>query len=237
MKLRGSRNKKGINKVYTLKEKFDDGAMEYDRQRIHVIPCLEDLYQVVSDLAQSEISEPEILDLGAGTGLLTSYIFDRYPEAHFTLMDISKEMLNIARERFMHASNFRYIAADYLEQDFQDFDMVISSLSIHHLKHPDKKFMYDKVYKHLNSGGIFLNADQVLGPCPANEEEYQRNWMEKIEVGSLSESEKKIIFDRMQLDKPAKLEDNIKWLKNAGFEDIDVYYKYYNFVVLYGKKP
>jgi tRNA (cmo5U34)-methyltransferase len=81
---------------------------------------------------------------------------------------------------------------------------------------------------------VFLNADQLLGPTPANENEYQKNWMNKIEVGSLSEF-KKNIYDRIQLDNPAKLEDNIKWLKNSDFNNVDVYYKYYNFVVLYRK--
>lgn len=237
MKLQRSQNKKDIDKVNTLKEKFDLGAMEYDRQRKHVIPCLEDLYQVISDLARSEISNPKILDLGAGTGLLTSYLFDHYPEAHFTLLDLSEEMLNIAKERFIPASNFRYVVADYLKHDFQDlFDLVVSSLSIHHLEHKDKNLLYSKIYDYLNPGGVFLNADQVLGPTPANENEYQKNWMDKIEVGSLSESGKQRIYDRMKLDNPAKLEDNIKWLKNSGFKNVDVYYKYYNFVVLYGKR-
>jgi tRNA (cmo5U34)-methyltransferase len=237
MKLERSQNKKDINKVNTLKEKFDQGAMEYDRQRKHVIPCLEDLYQIISDLARSKISNPKILDLGAGTGLLTSYLFYHYPEAHFTLLDLSEEMLNIAKERFSHASNFRYVVADYLKHDFQDlFDLVVSSLSIHHLEHKDKNLLYSKIYEHLNPGGVFLNADQVLGPTPANENEYQKNWMDKIEVGSLSESGKQRIYDRMKLDNPAKLEDNIKWLKNSGFKNVDVYYKYYNFVVLYGKR-
>ena len=60
--------------------------------------------------------------------------------------------------------------------------------------------------------------------------------MEKIQVGSLSESEKKIILDRMELDNPATLNDNLKWLKNIGYRDVDVYYKYYNFCIIYGKK-
>jgi len=227
--------KKSLDQV--LKEKFDHGADKYDRQRKHVIPCLEDLYEVISDLAPVNVSNPKILDLGAGTGILTSYIFDRYPEAQFTLLDLSEEMLNIAKGRFNHASNFSYVVADYLKHDFQDlFDLVVSSLSIHHLEHQDKNFLYMKIHKHLNPGGVFINADQVLGPTHANEDEYQRNWMEKIETDSLSESEKKIIYDRIQLDNPAKLEDNIKWLKNIGFKNVDVYYKYYNFVVLYGKK-
>jgi len=220
-----------------LKEKFSRGAEEYDQQRKHVIPCMEDLYQITSDLSTVDTPQPSILDLGAGTGLLTSYLYRRYPQGSFTLLDLSEEMLDIARARFQNASNFSYVAADYLKHDFEGFfDIVISSLSIHHMEHQDKRFLYRKVYEHLNSDGIFINADQVLGPHHSNEKEYQQNWMEKIEVGSLSESEKRIIYDRMKLDNPARLEDNLKWLDEIGYMDVDVYYKYYNFVVLYGKK-
>lgn len=220
-----------------LKEKFSRGAEEYDQQRKHVIPCLEDLYQVTADLSTVGTLKPKILDLGAGTGLLTSYLYDRYPQGSFTLLDLSEEMLDIARARFQNLANFSYVAEDYLKQDFEGFfDIVVSSLSIHHMEHQDKEFLYHKVYDHLNQDGIFVNADQVLGPHPANEEEYQQNWMDKIEVGSLSESEKRIIYDRMKLDNPASLEDNLKWLDEIGYKDVDVYYKYYNFVVLYGKK-
>ncbi|MFA0832976.1 MAG: trans-aconitate 2-methyltransferase [Methanobacterium formicicum] len=230
-----------------LREKFNQGASSYDRQRKHVIPCLEDLYRITSDLATVNNSQPKILDLGAGTGLLTSYLHERYPQGHFTLLDLSEEMLEVARARMNSAplnndsvnndSNFNYIVGNYLEHDFEGtFDIVVSSLSIHHLEHQDKKFLYQKIYQHLNSGGVFINADQVLGPHPANEKEYQRKWMEKIDVGSISESEKKIILDRMELDNPASLQDNLNWLEKIGFKDVDVYYKYYNFVVLYGKK-
>ncbi|AUB57602.1 MAG: class I SAM-dependent methyltransferase [Methanobacterium sp.] len=225
------------NHHHLLKEKFSQGAEEYDRQRKHVIPCLEDLYQVTSDLANVNTAKPRVLDLGAGTGLLTSYLHNRYPEGDFILLDLSEEMLKIARTRFENLPYFHYVVADYLEHELEgEFDIVVSSLSIHHLENHEKRFLYDKVYQHLNSGGLFINADQVMGPSPANEKEYYRNWLEKIEMGSLSESEKNTILDRMKLDKPASLADNLKWLEEIGFVDVDVYYKYYNFVVLYGKR-
>ena len=225
------------NHHHLLKEKFSQGAEEYDRQRTHVIPCLEDLYQITSDLSVVENPKPRILDLGAGTGLLTSYLHYKYPEGDFVLLDLSEEMLNIARSRFENVPDFHYLVADYLKHDFEgQFDIVVSSLSIHHLKHQDKRLLYEKIYRHLNPGGVFINADQVMGPYPANEKEYYRNWLNKIDMGSLSESEKTIIFDRMELDNPASLADNFKWLEEIGFTDVDVYYKYYNFVVLYGKK-
>lgn len=225
------------NRHDVLKEKFSQGAEEYDKQRRHVIPCLEDLYRITVDLANVENPKPKILDLGAGTGLLTLHLHNKYPDGDFLLLDLSEEMLNIARTRFKNAQNFRFMVADYLKQDFKgQFDIVVSSLSIHHLEHPDKIFLYEKIYQHLNTGGIFINADQVLGPNQANEKEYYRNWLSKIDMGSLSESEKTIILDRMKLDKPASLADNFKWLEKTGFVDVDVYYKYYNFVVLYGKR-
>jgi tRNA (cmo5U34)-methyltransferase len=155
----------------------------------------------------------------------------------FILLDLSEEMLNIARTRFENSPNFHYVVADYLKQDFKGFfDIVVSSLSIHHLEHHDKRLLYEKVYQHLNSGGVFINADQVMGPYPANVEGVLSELFNKIDMGSLSESEKTIIFDRMKLDKPASLADNFKWLEEIGFVDVDVYYKYYNFVVIYGKR-
>lgn len=225
------------NRHEILREKFGQGAEEYDRQRKYIIPRLDDLYHILADLASTNTQRPRILDLGAGTGLLTSYIYDRYPQGHFTLLDISEEMLKIAKGRFKKIHHFSYVMADYTEHDFDEsFDLIVSSLSIHHLKHQDKQILYQKIYDLLNPEGIFLNADQVLGPNPASEKEYQRNWLENIEVGSLSKAEKKIILDRMQLDNPATLRENLKWLINIGYRDVDVFYKYYNFCIIYGKK-
>ncbi len=220
----------------SLKSKFDRNAKKYDGQRHQIIPNLDQMYSIMTDLASCDIPRPKILDLGAGTGLLTNYMLKKYYRGHFTLLDISDEMLNIARERFKGNPNFKFINEDYLESNFEKYDMVISSLSIHHLKNHSKRIIYSKIYESLNKEGIFLNLDQVYAPSSENEDIYQRNWFEKIELKSLSESEKDLIFDRMKYDKPTTLENNLKWLKNCGFTNVDVFYKYYNFCILYGKK-
>ena len=221
----------------SLKSKFDKGAKKYDGQRHQIIPNLDQMYSIMTELANSDISEPDIMDLGAGTGLLTNYMFKKYSQGHFTLLDISDEMLNIAKERFKGNSNFKFINGDYLEVDFvEKYDIVISSLSIHHLKDSSKRNIYSKIYESLNMGGIFLNLDQVFATSLENEEIYQRNWFEKIDSKSLSPTEKEIIIERMKLDRPTTLENNLKWLKNCGFTNVDVFYKYYNFCILSGKK-
>ncbi len=220
-----------------LKEKFNENADNYDKVRKLIIPHFDDLYNITKKLAKSNKKAPEILDLGAGTGLLTKYIFEKYPKAEFTLIDLSDEMLKIAKNRFREHNNFKYIVGDYSVQDFSNsFDIVISSLSIHHLEDEDKKKLYKKIYNILNNEGIFLNVDQVTGPTPDIDKSYQRNWLKIIEKNNFTGPEKDTAMERMKFDKPSTLLDNLKWLDDCGFKDVDVYYKYYNFCIFYGKK-
>ena len=109
----------------SLKSKFDRNAKKYDGQMHQIIPNLDQMYGIMTDLASCDIPRPKILYLGAGTGLLTNYMLKKYYRGHFTLLDIS-EMLNIARERFKGNPNFKFINEDYLESNFEKYDMVIS---------------------------------------------------------------------------------------------------------------
>lgn len=221
----------------SLKEKFDESAEHYDKIRELIIPCFDDLYNITRELADSKKNNPQILDLGAGTGLLTKYLFEKYPEADFTLIDLSSEMLKIAKNRFKEHENFKYVAADYSEYEFKkSFDIVISSLSIHHLEDYDKKKLYKKIYNSLNNGGLFLNADQVIGSTLNIDERYQKNWLSKIDENNFTGPEKDTTIERMKFDKPATFEDNLKWLTECGFKDVDIYYKYYNFCIFYARK-
>lgn len=82
-----------------------------------------------------------VLDLGAGTGLVAGLVADRYPGARITLIDIVAEMLVEARKVLAgYDSDFEFVTADYVAgQRFeQQFDPIISSLSIHHLEESAK---------------------------------------------------------------------------------------------------
>ena len=217
--------------------KFDEDAENYDKFRKLFIPCFDDFYNITTDFANSNKNNPIILDLGAGTGLLTKFLFERYPEAEFKLIDMAEEMLKVAEKRFKEHENFKYIIADYTKYPFKDsYDNIVSSLSIHHLEDIDKQKLYNKVYNALNEEGVFINADQVIGSSVNVDKDYQRKRIEKINEFNLSEAQKNMVIERIKFDKPATLENNLKWLRNCGFEDVDVPYKYYNFCIFFGKK-
>lgn len=227
------------NKNRHIGTKFDEIAQKYDSQRRKLIPCFDDFYNTASSLVQLEQKSPRILDLGAGTGLFSSYMLRTYPEAQLTLIDLSPGMLDIAKDRFADAgaSEVTYLIGDYSTfEDAEPYDTIISSLSIHHLEDEAKKALYAHIFHLLKPGGVFVNADQVLGKTPFLDSLYRSDWVAKIEATDLSPEALQAAYERTKLDRMAPLDTQLAWLRDAGFTDVDCVYKSYNFVVMFARK-
>lgn len=225
------------NKQITTK--FNEIAGKYDSQRRKLIPCFDDFYHTAASLVQADTAAPRILDLGAGTGLLSSFILERYPKAVLTLIDLSEGMLDVARLRFEETlSDLTIVAGDYTayESD-KPFDCIVSALSIHHLEDEDKQKLFKRIHQLLKPGGIFVNADQVQGTSAFLDRLYRSDWEAKIEATDLSPEALQAAYERTKLDKMAPLDQQLSWLQACGFIDADCVYKYYNFVVMYARKP
>ena len=214
---------------------FNKASNDYDKYRKQAIPNMEIYYNTVVDLTKNYMN-PKILDLGAGTGILTELLYKQHPNSDITLVDLSTEMLNIAKRKFSH-KKFRYIEADYLTYDFKEkYDVIVSSLSIHHLTDEEKKVLYKRIYNFLKTGGVFINADQVCGATDYTEEKYKEEDANHLNKQDIPEEEKEILRQRRLLDRPAKLLDTIQWYEEIGYKNVDVYYKYYRYFVIAGER-
>ncbi|PQP81362.1 SAM-dependent methyltransferase [Paenibacillus sp. PCH8] len=221
----------------SVKQLFDKVAQDYDMQRKQLIPCFDDFYGIALDLMESSVETPRILDLGAGTGLLSGMVLQKYPNAQLTLMDISEKMLEEARNRFANSEQVQYVVGDYANHTFtSSYDMIISSLSIHHLSHAEKKNLYGSVYELLEPGGLFINADQVQGRMPVTDAYYRTRWLDAIQRSGLSDEAISASIERRKVDINATLEDQLVWLEEAGFGITDCMYKYLDFAVFYAQK-
>src|SRR5215472_15016204 len=110
---------------------FDRTAETYDRARRRLIPCFDELYRAAVEAIPFRRDDPiEVLDLGAGTGLLSAFVAYSYPRARITMVDAAEQMLVQARERFaLGGDRFQFEIADYGQgQIKRRYDAILSAL-------------------------------------------------------------------------------------------------------------
>ena len=215
---------------------FEATAGTYDRARRRLIPCFDRFYGAASELLPS--GAERVLELGAGTGLLSVLLRKRMPGAALHLVDVSEAMLAQARERFTGDARVTVEVGDYSECSLgAGWDVVASALSIHHLEHGAKRALFRRVFAALQPGGVFVNADQVAGPTEAMEAEYVERWLRAVRGCGASEEEIGASLYRQREDRRACVEAQMGWLREAGFVGVDCWFKDGSFAVFRGMRP
>ena len=218
---------------------FDDAAAGYDRARRQLVPGLDGFYgAALESVPFGREAQIRILDLGAGTGLLSSMVAGRFPRSRVTLVDLSVEMLRVARRRLSEGNGrFEFRNMDYARKPLPEgYDLVVSALSIHHLTHGDKKELFRKIFGSLSKGGYFVNADQVQGETPEEEASFSEWWLRRVREAGVSERELTAALSRMRADRNATLRAQLEWLAKAGFEAVRCAYTDHRFAVYCGRK-
>lgn len=222
-----------------VKAEFDRAARTYDSVRRQLIPCFDDFYGTVARILPFGPDDTfDVLDLGAGTGLLSALLHEQFPKARLTLVDISDEMLARAHDRFAGEKDVRIIVSDYSVEALPGkFDTIVSALSIHHLDDPGKAALFRRIRDSLQPGGAFVNAEEVVAPTEALDRFYWDEWERQARAAGAPEEEFAGVEERAKYDKPATLDDQLTWVREAGFADVDCYYKYLMFAVYGGRRP
>ena len=216
---------------------FDDQAATYRGPREKLIPQMDRFYGSVPEAVGLVGREGplRILDLGAGTGMLSAVVAESFPEARFTLFDSSPRMLEQARD--LLGEKAEVVTGDmYQGIPEGPWDAVISALAIHHMTDEGKKSVYEAVFSGLRPGGIFVNAEHVLGETPAMQD-YYAEWhrWQAFEKG-LNEAEWKETVERMSHDHLTPLSTQLEWLSEIGFTHVDVLLKDHGFAVFTGRR-
>lgn len=221
-----------------IEEQFNLIAKAYDKDRSKLIPCFDAYYEGATDFLAHVVSKPnKVLDLGAGTGLLTSYWFRHFSEAKYLLVDVADEMLNIARKRFEGLSNISYATLDYTKTlPSEDFDLIISALSIHHLTDDQKIELFRNVYEKLPQDGVFINYDQFCSDEEAIDHAYETYWLKQIKESGISEMAFNMWQERKKLDKECSVATEIKMLRKSGFHAVECVFSQQKFSVIIAHK-
>ncbi|HLQ34741.1 MAG TPA: class I SAM-dependent methyltransferase [Chloroflexota bacterium] len=208
----------------------------YDHARHRLVPSFNLLYNTVATVVSWQRSRPvRVLDLGAGTGLLCASIRAHCPDARLTLVDRSRSMLNQARTRFQDDDSVAYVQSDLTDAlPRGPYDAIVSALAIHHLSDTDKRALFRRIRAVLDGDGVFLNIDQVAAPAAWLEAKYAACHEQYARLHGSDDAEWAAAVERMQYDRSASLDDQLAWLREAGFATVDCLVKRWRFVVYAG---
>lgn len=159
------------------------------------------------------------LDLGTGDGRMLALVHERHPCAEGVGLDSSRPMLGRAAERFANHPSIvvrEHDLADPLCEP-APVDAVVSALAIHHLVDQRKRALFSDIHELLAPGGVFVNLDLVTSPTP----ELHKRFRDAI--GRAQDD---------PADRLAGLCEQLGWLRDAGFEQVDCRFKWLEFALI-----
>jgi tRNA (cmo5U34)-methyltransferase len=212
---------------------FNTLSVDYDARILQAVPPYQAMLSALLAsvfLTDTPTTPLQIVELGCGTGNLSQALSQRFPTASLTLVDLSGDMLALAQSKLAsHQGVLTCHQADFnqLVLPNNHYDLVISSLAIHHLQDADKQTLYGTIGQWLKpNGGQFRCADQCLAlPAQAHQQNITR-WKQWIaEEGASPEDAQLWHHHTETMDHYASLSDHFTWMAQAGLQGMDCYWR------------
>ena len=222
-----------------VKGHFDIKYKDYDTLIKKLIPKYEEMHDLIlKNLHFKRKPKIRVLDLGIGTGKTSLEILKKFPDVTIDGVDISKNMIKQGKQRLRN-----YLSrVNFMEQDIAKlslhgkYDAVVSVLCIHHLNQKQKKELFYKIFNLLKERGILIIADIVKFDSGRETTKKENEWKNFL-IKNLGKKEGQYWFDNYkEEDLPDSVNNQLKWLKKAGFKEEKEIFKHMNYTTFYGKK-
>ena len=144
-------------KALSVKE-FTKAAEIYESDNAGVYNmCKKDYPDVLAELEKEPFTD--LLDCGCGPAPMLTLLHEKYPEKHYTGIDLTPKMIEVAKRKNM--KGVELVVGDCGNLPFADnsFDVVICCESFHH--YPNVQNFFNSVYRVLRPGGRLILRDMT----------------------------------------------------------------------------
>lgn len=169
---------------------------DYDRTIRTFIPGYEEMLATVVRWLRGHVPpDGLVVDLGAGTGALSSAVLEAIPDARLELVDVDPTMLEAAAERLAaHAGRYRLRRATFADP-LPPCDAVVASLALHHVVTlPEKRELYRRIREALRPGGLLLVADAAVHESGRARQRIFAEWSAYMQTQGISAAEAEAHF-------------------------------------------
>jgi tRNA (cmo5U34)-methyltransferase len=173
----------------------------------------------------------ELLDIGCGAGNYTLKMLTKLPGLNCTLNDLSKPMLQKARERVSPQTkgSVNLIQDDMRNLSLPDnhFDIILAAATLHHLRDDDDwELMFTKIYQMLKSGGSFWVSDLVAHDSESISRLFEDKYSSYLESLGGPGFRQKVLDYVDYEDSPRSLNYQLALMAKVGFTKIDILHKH-----------
>ena len=192
-----------VSQSQSVLNHFDRAASTYDDHATVQRQVADDLIAFLPPHCDPK----HILEVGCGSGYLTSLLREAYPKAQLTALDLAPRMIEEAKRQLPASENINWQIGELTGTTFSDtFDMIISGSSLHWLE--DLSSGLNKLASLLNPGGHLSFALMLNGTlkelhelrrriCPTNTPALRMPEPKQIETSLLSAN---LILDRSLIE-------------------------------------
>ena len=235
----------GPDRVFAApKDRVDDFSFNkevaavFDDMLDRSVPFYQEIQRMVAELAVDFAqSGTNVYDLGCSTCnpfLQIDRIMPRGTDVRFVGIDDSPEMLKKARAKLAavkFARPFDLKTADLnIGVEIENASVVLMVLTLQFIRPLYRERLVKSIYEGLADNGCLILVEKVLGEHSTFNRLFIQHYYEMKRRNGYSEleiSQKREALENVLV--PYRLEENKELLRAAGFRNVDVFFKWYNF--------
>ncbi|WP_353197351.1 methyltransferase domain-containing protein [Parapedobacter defluvii] len=173
-----------------------------------------------------------VLDVGCGAGNYTLKLLSRKAPLDCTLLDISRPMLNRAKERVaaVNTGTITLVQDDIRTADLpkNQYCAIMAAAVLHHLRDDsDWEAVFTKLYRLLKPGGSLWISDLVVQETPAIQRLLYQERFGNYLTGLKDETYRDNVFAYIaKEDSPRSVNFQLKLLEKVGFRSVELLHKH-----------
>lgn len=225
-----------------------DVVQVFDDMAHRSIPFYDEIIRMSAEISfyyyQKETS---IWDLGSSTGnmaIALLSIFEKNPFIYYGI-DNSREMVKKAREKLKkYPGNqlIHFLKGDVVEMPPRGANkikpsIIIANFIFQFIRPEERLSTLKNIYNYLAPGGILIFSEKVLEKNSAGSRLFSQLYHEfkkKNDYSDLEISQKRDALENVLI--PYRLDENTSLIKESGFQESAIFFKWYNFASILAYK-
>ncbi|GAB6044692.1 carboxy-S-adenosyl-L-methionine synthase CmoA [Caminibacter profundus] len=221
---------KPIEKQFEFDEEV---ASVFDDMLNRSVPFYKENLNLQIDILKNFLKDNDkVYDLGSSTGTFLINLAKK-SEKKLNLIGIDNSLAMIERAKNKAKAfgvDVKFIEADFLDYDLTNSKAIIANYTIQFIRPLKREKLIKKIFNSLKDNGIFLMSEKLIT---------EHKKLNKIMIDIYYEYKKKMGYSEFEIAQkrealenvliPYSMNENIQMLKEAGFKEIEVIFRWNNF--------